>query len=70
MEAVGIEPTSAGSSGDAEEESDLASGGADESAPEASHEVAESDDDPRSQRGPSGASDSALPGSAGDEPAG
>ena len=70
MEAVGIEPTSDGSGDDSEGESDLPGVGADESASEPSHEVAETDDDPRSQRRPSGEAESAPPEVPGDESAG
>jgi hypothetical protein len=53
MEAAGIEPASSESSEDEGEESDLAGPGAGRIASESSHEVAPTDDDPRSERGPS-----------------
>jgi hypothetical protein len=70
MEAAGIEPASAGSRDDSEEDSDLPRSSAAGNESEPSHEVAEEADSPRSLRGPSGEAESATPGGAGDEPAG
>jgi hypothetical protein len=67
MEAAGIEPASDGSDEDSEGESDLPSPDAGQSASESSHELDVTDDDPRSERGPSG-STAIPPGGAGDEP--
>jgi len=69
MEAAGIEPASAGSEEDSEGESDLAGPDAGRIASDGGHEVAESDDDPRWERGPSGET-ATPPGGAGDEPPG
>jgi hypothetical protein len=69
MEAAGIEPASDGSEPEQEEDPDLPSPDAGQSASEASHEVAPKVDDPRSERGPSG-STATPPGGAGNEPPG
>jgi len=53
MEAAGIEPASAGDDGDSEGESDLPGPDAGRIASESGHEVAPTEDDPRSERGPS-----------------
>jgi hypothetical protein len=67
VEAAGIEPASDGSDGDSEAESNLPSPDAGQSASEASHELDPKDDEPRSERGPSG-STATRPDGAGDEP--
>jgi hypothetical protein len=69
MEAAGIEPASSERSEDEGEESDLAGPDAGRIASESSHEVAPTDDDPRSQRGPSEEL-ATQPEVAGDEPSG
>jgi hypothetical protein len=51
VEAAGIEPASSERTDDSEEESDLAGPDAGQIASESSHEVASTDDDPRSERG-------------------
>jgi len=52
-----LNPRSEESAADSEEDPDLPQAGDSEGAPEDSHEVAETDDDPRSQRGPSQAAE-------------
>jgi hypothetical protein len=69
MEAAGIEPASAGSDEESEGESDLAGPDAGRIASESGHEVAPTDDDPRSERGPSGSTPT-PPGGSGNEPSG
>ena len=69
MEAAGIEPASAEGDGDSEGESDLTGPDAGRIASESSDEVAPTNDDPRSQRGPSEEL-ATQPEVAGDEPSG
>jgi len=69
MEAAGIEPASGESESESEGESDLAGPDAGRNASNASHEVASTSDDPRSQRGPS-EEQATLPEVTGDEQSG
>jgi hypothetical protein len=69
MEAAGIEPASAGSEAEQEEDPDLPSPDAGRSASENSHEVAPNDHDPCNNNGPSGSAAARVDG-AGDEPSG